>query len=122
MVQTSLPWRASTFMSEYSPLPATARSKLVRAELEEPWTRNRTGRRGSPGCGAPMRLRQRLRFTSPLASPFLAQYSALQIGALSAGAEVLASAPAIAVEGNLLTNPAPAPSPAPLSSVRRAMA
>ena len=42
---------------EYSPTPGTLMSKLVRAEFEEPCTRNSTGRGGSPGFGAPSRLR-----------------------------------------------------------------
>src|SRR2546426_6588138 len=62
-------------MSEYSPLPGTVRSYDERAEFDEPCTRKRTGSAVSPGVGAPMRLRQRLSATSP----FLAQYSALQI-------------------------------------------
>src|ERR1700674_5531179 len=109
-------------MSEYSPLPGTARSKLVRAELEEPCTKKRAGSGGSPACGAPTRLRQRLRVTSPFPSPFLAQYSPLQIGAASVRAELVVSAPPCPVEGKPPTSPTPAPSPAPLRSVRRAIA
>jgi hypothetical protein len=63
-------------MSEYSPLPGIVRSYDERAEFEEPCTRNNNGSGGSPDLGAPTRLRQRLSETSP----FLVQYSALQIG------------------------------------------
>src|SRR5689334_3403897 len=63
------------FMAENSSPPGTARSNEVRAELDEPCTRNSTGSGLSPGFGAPTRLRQRLSLVPPL----LAQYSALQI-------------------------------------------
>src|SRR5258707_13776609 len=109
-------------MSEYSSLPGMARSKLVRAELEDPCTKKRTGGDGSPAFGAPTRLRQRLRFTSPFPSPFLAQYSPLQIGASRADAGLAVSAPPCPVEGKPPTSPPPAPSPATWSSVRRAIA
>jgi hypothetical protein len=101
-------------MSEYSPLPSTARSKLGRAESDEPCTRKSTGRDGSAGSGAPIRLRQRLRLISPVGVLFLAQYSALQIAPSSSPREPSFCAFAAAAMN------APAPSPAPLSSVRRA--
>src|SRR6516165_6510476 len=102
-------------MSEYSPLPGTVRSYDDRAEFEEPCTRNRSGSGGSPALGAPMRLRQRLSATSP----FLAQYSALQIAlspACAASAEVCACA------AKADTSPAPTPRLAPLRMARRASA
>src|SRR5437868_3308950 len=106
MVQQSKPWRANSFMTEYSPLPGTLRSN-TRDDIDEPCTKNTTGRAGSPAFGAPNRLRNIHKGTSP----FLAQYSLLQISppspALCAG-ELSASAPAIR------------PRPAPLMSVRRA--
>src|SRR5271170_4823375 len=77
MVQTSKPSRAKVFITEYSPWPATVRSKLGRAEIEEPWTRNKTGSGVSSFFGAPARLRNRLSETLP----FLVQYSLLQTGA-----------------------------------------
>src|SRR5258708_7024298 len=94
-------------MSEYSvPLPGTARSKLGRAEMDEPCTRNSTGRGGSPACGRPARLRKRLSETSP----FFAQYSELQIGPDAAGwTAAETGAPASR----------PSPRPAPLIRERR---
>src|SRR5689334_13971785 len=92
-------------MSEYSPLPGTVRSYEDRDEFDEPCTRNTTGMEASPGLGAPARLRHRLSFTSP----FLAQYSALQMStseAASAGARPDRS-------------PAPTLNPAVLRMVRR---
>src|SRR5512132_3370802 len=101
-------------MSEYSPLPGTVRSYDERAEFDEPCTRNRTGSAVSPGVGAPMRLRQRLSATSP----FLAQYSALQI-APSLGCAL--PAPVVcACAGKGDTSPAPRPRLAPFRMVRRA--
>src|SRR5437868_5829849 len=102
-------------MSEYSPLPGTARSKLVRAELEEPCTRNSTGNDGSPAFGAPTRLRHRLSLTSPFSPAFSAQYSPFQIAASLVAAEVSAAPTGKA-------SPTPAPSVAALRSVRRAIA
>ena len=61
-------------MTEYSPLPGTCRSK-TRDVTDEPWTKNTTGRAGSPVFGAPTRLR----YIQSGMSPFLAQYSPLQI-------------------------------------------
>src|SRR5262245_17571933 len=102
------------FMSEYSPLPDTVRSYDERAEFDEPCTRKRTGSAASPGVGAPMRLRQRLSATSP----FLAQYSALQI-APSLGCAM--PAPVLCARaGAADTSPAPRPRLAPLRMVRRA--
>ena len=49
--------RAKTFISEYSPAPGTVRSKLERAESDEPCTRNSTGSGFCPGAGAARRLR-----------------------------------------------------------------
>src|SRR5258707_12829032 len=84
-------------MTEYSPLPGTSRSN-TREVTEEPWTKNTTGRAGSPAFGAPRRLRN----IHKGMSPFLAQYSPLQIEPLSgvSGVSALAgnawsSAPAI---------------------------
>src|SRR5215475_624148 len=92
-------------MTEYWPLPGTVRSN-TREVTDEPWTKNTTGRAGSPAFGAPSRLRNIHKGTSP----FFAQYSPLQISppspALCAGA-LSANAPAIR------------PRPAPLMSVRR---
>src|SRR6478752_7404998 len=91
---------------EYSPLPGTVRSYDEREEFEEPCTRNKTGRGGSPGIGARARFRQRLSFTSP----FRAQYSALHISVFVAAC-IGPARPA--------RNPAPAASPAFLRTVRR---
>src|SRR4029453_2120012 len=103
-------------MSEYSPLPGTVRSYDERAEFDEPCTRKRTGSAGSPGFGAPTRLRQRLSATSP----FLAQYSALQIAPSLACA---VPAPEVcACAANADTSPAPTPRLAPLRMARRASA
>src|SRR6478736_516808 len=90
-------------MTEYSPLPGTLRSN-TREVTDEPCTKKTTGRAGSPGFGAPSRLR----YIHNGTSPFLVQYSLLQISppSLCAG-EAFASAPAIR------------PRPAPLISVRR---
>src|SRR5215831_8864426 len=93
-------------MSEYSPLPGTVRSYEDRDEFDDPWTRNTTGRAASPGLGAPTRLRHMLSFTSP----FLAQYSALQMSASGA-----ASAGVVRPD----KRPAPTLNPAVLRTVRR---
>src|SRR6266481_741915 len=101
-------------MSEYSPRPGTVRSYDERAEFDEPCTRNRIGSGVSPVLGVPTRLRQRLSATSP----FLAQYSALQITpSLPSPAPVLC---ACAVKAD--ASPAPTPRLAPLRIVRRARA
>src|SRR5262245_42258185 len=105
-------------MSEYSPLPGTGRSEEERAEFEDPGTRNSTGLGGSPARGALARLRHRLRATSP----FLAQYSALQIGPSPAGSSPAPVVCACATAARPPTSPAPAPRPAPLRTVRRASA
>src|SRR6185369_2782020 len=105
MVQTSKPQRANTFIIEYSPWPGVSRSK-IRHVTEEPCTRKRTGRGDSPGLGAPSRLRNIQRGTSP----FLAQYSALQmslVAAVWAGAETPEN------------RPAPTPNPAVFRTARR---
>src|SRR5438132_3033264 len=103
-------------MSEYSPLPGTLRSYEERVEFEEPCTRNRSGSGGSPALGAPTRLRQRLSATSP----FLAEYSALQIAPSLACAAPAAEICACAVKAD--TSPAPTPRLAPLRMARRASA
>src|SRR6185295_2020572 len=69
MVQQSKPLRANSFIAEYSPLPGTLRSN-TRDVTEEPWTKNTTGRAGSPALGAPIRLRNLHKGMSP----FLVQY------------------------------------------------
>src|ERR1700733_8691046 len=100
MVQQSKPWRANSFMTEYSPWPGTLRSN-TRDDTEEPCTKKITGRGGSPGFGVPTRLRN----IHKGMSPFLAQYSLLQISPpseVSAWATGVDSAPAMR------------PSPAPL--------
>src|SRR5215813_14387790 len=101
-------------MSEYSPLPGTLRSYEERAEFEEPCTKNRIGSGVSPALGAPTRLRQRLSATSP----FLDQYSPLQIGpSLGSPAPVVCACAARAD-----VSPAPTPRLAPLRMARRASA
>ena len=64
-------------MTEYSPWPGTFRSNTLEV-TDEPCTKNNTGREGSPGLGAPSRLR----YIHSGTSPFLAQYSPLQISPL----------------------------------------
>src|SRR3979411_1768960 len=101
MVQQSNPWRANLFITGYFPRPGTSRSN-ARELPEEPWTKNSTGRDGSPGFGAP----RRLRYIHKGISPFLAQYSLLQISppspvAATAGGSASPSVPA--------TRPNPAP-------------
>src|SRR6516225_6926235 len=109
MVQQSKPWRANSFSTEYSPLPGTLRSN-AREVTEEPCTKNTTGRDGSPVFGAPSRLRNIHRGTSP----FLAQYSLLQMSdALSPAAAALCGAAASP------TAPARRASPAALIRPRR---
>src|SRR6187399_3450953 len=107
MVQQSKPWRANSFIAEYSPLPGTLRSN-TRDVTEEPWTKNTTGRAGSPALGAPIRLRN----IHKGMSPFLVQYSLLQISPPSDGTAVAACAGIAAV--------AATPRPKPLRTVRRA--
>src|SRR5882757_354912 len=112
MVQQSNPWRANSFITEYSPLPGTLRSN-TREVTDEPCTKNSTGRASSPGFGAPNRLRNIHSGTSP----FLAQYSLLQISPPSEGA-----APGLcadAAPASPATTPAPRPRPAPLMTARR---
>ena len=83
-------------------------------EFEEPCTRKRIGSAASPAFGAPTRLRHRLSFTSP----FLAQYSALQIGPSLACAT---PAPVVcAVAADARPEMSPAPTPTLLRTVRRA--
>ena len=74
-------------MTEYSPLPGTLRSNTLEV-TDEPWTKNTTGRAGSPAFGAPIRLRN----IHKGISPFLAQYSLLQISPPSAATAVAACA------------------------------
>src|ERR1700733_4140200 len=109
MVQQSKPWRANSFMTEYSPWPGTLRSNTLE-ETDEPWTKKITGRDGSPGFGAPSRLR----YIHKGISPFFAQYSLLQISpacAVSAWASCAGHA--------LARPPATRPSPATLIRARR---
>ena len=74
-------------MTEYSPLPGTLRSN-TREVTDEPWTKNTTGRAGSPAFGAPIRLRN----IHKGMSPFLVQYSLLQISPPSVATAVAACA------------------------------
>src|SRR4051812_5868644 len=97
-------------MMEYSPLPGTLRSN-TREVTDEPWTKNTTGRAGSPGFGAPIRLRN----IHKGISPFLVQYSLLQISPPSEGTA------GAALAGATAGTPRPIPpTPSPLSSARRA--
>src|SRR4030088_3234117 len=97
-------------MSEYSPWPGTLRSNTLE-DTEEPCTKNSTGREGSPAFGAPVRLR----YIHNGISPFLAQYSLLQISPPSAVA-----ATALCVGIASASVPAIRPRPAPLMTARRA--
>src|SRR6266508_3592237 len=108
MVQQSKPWRANSFIAEYSPLPGTLRSN-TRDVTDEPWTKNTTGRAGSLALGAPIRLRN----IHKGMSPFLVQYSLLQISPPSEGTAVAACAGIAAVPAT--------PRPRPLRTVRRAI-
>src|SRR6185295_2378199 len=108
MVQQSKPLRANSFIAEYSPLPGTLRSN-TRDVTEEPWTKNTTGRAGSPALGAPIRLRN----IHNGMSPFLVQYSLVQISPPSEGTAVAACAGIAAV--------AATPRPRPLRTARRAI-
>src|ERR1700682_5549304 len=112
MVQQSKPNRANSFMIEYSPCPGTVRSKPLEL-TDEPWTKNSTGRDGSPALGAPSRLRNIHSGTSP----FFAQYSLLQISVAADSA-----APGLCADAgpaSPATTPAPRPRPAPLMTARR---
>src|SRR3569833_843312 len=106
MVQQSKPKRANAFMTEYSPFPGTSRSK-VREVTDDPCTKNTTGRDGSPGLGAPSRLRHNHSNTPP----FLAQYSLLQIASSAALASRDGKAPASVAAAR--------PRPADLITARR---
>src|SRR5229473_300415 len=110
MVQQSNPERANSSIAEYSPRPGTLRSNTLEV-TDEPWTKNTTGRAGSPAFGAPTRLR----YIQSGTSPFFAQYSLLQISPPSA-----AVARVLCVGSELASPPATKPSPAPLMTVRRA--
>src|ERR1700756_893884 len=94
-------------MMEYSPLPGTVRSN-TREVTEEPCTKNTIGLAGSPDVGAP----RRLRYIHKGTSPFLAQYSPLQISLPSTAAALVGEAP--------VNVPATRPRPAPLMTARRA--
>src|ERR1700682_1255665 len=96
-------------MTEYSPWPGTLRSNTLEV-TDEPWTKNKTGREGSPGLGAPSRLR----YIHSGTSPFFAQYSPLQIS--PSGTAACAPCTDVASASTLATRP----SPAPLMTVRRA--
>src|ERR1700690_808632 len=95
-------------MTEYSPWPGTLRSN-TREVTDEPWTKNRTGRDGSPALGAPTRLRNIHKGTSP----FLVQYSLLQISPPSVAAPAFWEGSAAEIP------PATRPNPAPLMTARR---
>src|SRR5262249_7986529 len=82
----------------------------TREVTEEPCTKNTTGRAGSPTFGAPSRLR----YIHNETSPFLAQYSLLQISPPSGVFAAAGSA------GIAPVMPAAIPAPMPLMTVRRA--
>src|SRR5207244_11285002 len=82
----------------------------TREVTDEPWTKNSTGRAGSPGLGAPTRLR----YIHKGISLFLVQYSLLQISPPCEGLSVAARA------GAAPAMPAATPRPIPLMTVRRA--
>ena len=90
-------------MTEYSPWPGTLRSN-TREVTDEPCTKNTTGRAGSPAFGAPIRLR----YIHNGTSPFLAQYSLLQISPPSEGTAVAACA---GIAAAVATPRPPAPFP-----------
>src|SRR6195952_4917989 len=97
-------------MTEYSPLPGTLRSNTLEV-TDEPWTKNTTGRAGSPAFGAPIRLRN----IHKGMSPFLVQYSLLQISPPSVGIAVAACA------GSAVAAATPRPPmPSAVRTVRRA--
>ena len=79
-------------------MPGTLRSN-TREVTDEPWTKNTTGRAGSPAFGAPIRLRN----IHNGMSPFLVQYSLLQISPPSEGTAVAAWA------GTAAAKPRPSP-------------
>src|SRR5229473_961827 len=110
MVQQSNPERANSSIAEYSPRPGTLRSNTLEV-TDEPWTKNTTGRAGSPALGAPTRLR----YIQSGTSPFFAQYSLLQISPPSAAAALV-----LGVGSELASPQATKPRPAPLMTVRRA--
>src|ERR1700761_6644932 len=102
-------------MIEYSPWPGTLRSK-PREVTDEPWTKNNTGRDGSPGFGSPTRLRN----IHKGISPFFAQYFRLQISPPFDGAASDGSVVALCA-GRTSARPAAArPSPVLLIKARRA--
>src|SRR6202163_489727 len=109
MVQQSKPWRANSFMTEYSPWPGTLRSN-ARDVTDEPCTKNSTGREGSPAFGAPSRLR----YIHNGISPFFAQYSLLQMAPSAS-----AAAAGLGMGSVLASPPATRARPAPLITVRR---
>src|SRR6476660_3808867 len=108
MVQQSKPSRANSVMTDHSAWPGPLIS-THREVTEEPCTKNSTGFDGSPGFGAPTRLRNIHSGTSP----FFAQYSLLQISPPSIAAT------AWSVGSAAETPPATRPRPAPLITVRR---
>src|SRR4051794_25997686 len=110
MVQQSNPWRANSFITEYSPWPGTPRSN-TREVTEEPCTKKTTGRPGSPVLGAPIRLR----YIQSGTSPFLVQYSLLQISPPSDGGTAVAACAGMAPIALAAT-----PAPIALIIVRRA--
>src|ERR1700751_142756 len=89
-------------MTDHSRWPGTLISKH-REVTEEPCTKNSTGFDGSPGFGAPTRLRNIHNGTSP----FFAQYSLLQISPPSVAA--LALCPGSTAERPPATRPRQAP-------------
>src|SRR5258708_17322802 len=112
MVRESNREGGNSFIIEYSACPGTLRSKPLEL-TDEPCTKNSTGRAGSPAFGAPSRLRNIHSGTSP----FLAQYSLLQISPPSEGC-VVAACPEPAPSAT--ATPAPTPRLAPFNRVRRA--
>src|ERR1700710_1971881 len=110
MVQQSKPWRANSFITEYSPCPGTSRSNTLEV-TDEPCTKNSSGSGGSPAFGAP----RRLRYIHNGTLPFFAQYSLLQISPPTDGCTVAACTEPVPSAAATLT-----PRPAPFSSVRRA--
>src|SRR6267154_3672204 len=111
MVQQSKPWRANSSITEYSPWPGTLRSN-TRDVTDEPWTKNSTGRDGSPGFGSPTRLRN----IHKGISPFFAQYSLLHIW----GADMPMTHSLLCAAVVSPSAPATRQRPAPLTMVRRA--
>src|SRR3954468_1169690 len=101
MVQQSKPAAANASITDHAPCPGTCRSN-TREVTDEPCTKNSTGRAGSPGFDAPSRLRNIHSGTSP----FLAQYSLLQI---SPPSEACVGAACPGPVPNPATTPAPTP-------------